>query len=281
MDSCTLCYFAAHHESSVPIGFCLRCCDFWWQPWLLFSCVPMVLPWLLVACRDLGRLPSTIVWALVAFSESEYVSDTAASRADAQPQPYCFSLFQPIKNPRKTSKWLSRASVCQEILANLLASTVARWLENTWCTNQSNSSPDWQLCLAISTQKNSFMCLSGPHVQCRSLQATPEIPSIGGVLYVYSYRPTLHIVRKEQTGLGRPDWSARYTYHLPTKIEPPYHLMEWCTFGDACWSRVASFSSWCRVLPSTVFYTLQAFTTSTSSANTSFTGPKVTQNQGW
>ena len=60
MDSATLCYFAAHHESSVPIGFCLRCCVFWWLPWLSFSCVPMVLPWLLVACRDLGRLPSTI-----------------------------------------------------------------------------------------------------------------------------------------------------------------------------------------------------------------------------
>ena len=60
MDSATLCYFAAHHESSVPIGFCLRCCVFWWLPWLSFSCVPMVLPWLLVACRDLGRLPSSI-----------------------------------------------------------------------------------------------------------------------------------------------------------------------------------------------------------------------------
>ena len=37
-------------------------------------------------------MKNTIVWALVAFSESGYVSDIA-SPADAQP--YCFSLFQP------------------------------------------------------------------------------------------------------------------------------------------------------------------------------------------
>ena len=37
----------------------------------------------------------------------------AKHQEEIDAQPYCFSLFQPIRDPPKTSKWLSRASVCQ------------------------------------------------------------------------------------------------------------------------------------------------------------------------
>ena len=69
--------------------------------------------------------------------------------------------------------------------------------------------------------------VSGPHVQRRSLQATPEIPSIGGVcVWTDVARCRGHFVcqvRKEQTGLGRPGRSARYTYLR--RLSHFYHLL--------------------------------------------------------
>jgi len=54
-----------------------------------------------------------------------------------------------------------------------------------------------------------------------------------------------------------------------------------CLVGALSLFKPSMCSRWCRILPSPVFHTLQAFTTSSSFGNTSFTGPKLPQNQGW
>ena len=206
---------------------------------------------------------------------------------------------------------------------------VTRWLENTWCTNQSNSSLYGLTTLPCNLDAKELVNVSAPHLQHGSVQATPDPLSIRGVCVQTDVaRCQGHFacqVRKEQTGLGRPGRSARYTY--VRRLSHLYHLLEQqagapsemladpelqvldrvakthkqsllCTVATApqsCQSMQSAVclvgalsvfkpsmcSRWCRILTSPVFYTLQAFTKSSSFGNTSSTGPKLPQNQGW